>query len=135
MQIFFRVVGAFSIVLVSFFATLLLMNYFSPLCPQGETVFLKQPFAKQGTLWFYAPAPQLSGLSDTAEAPRRSPAVVCENSRPLGPAHTQHGEIAAKGSGRFSHTGLGFYFSSSDNSDPNTNGRTYRVVVDRNGQQ
>lgn len=131
MPIFLRVVGAFAIVLASFFATLVLMNYLSPLCPQGETVLLNAPFAKQGPLWFYTAAPQLSGLSDTAEAPTRSPAVVCENNRPLGPAHTQHGEIAAKGSGRFSHTGLGFYFSSSDNSDPNTNGRSYRVVLDR----
>ena len=48
--------------------------------------------------------------------------------RALGPAHTGAGDVATKGQGKFSHSGVGFYFSSSDNSDPNTNGHNYWAV-------
>jgi hypothetical protein len=52
-----------------------------------------------------------------------------ENGHPLGPGDTAHGEIRQQGHGRFSHWGQGVVFSSSDGSDPRTNGRgyTYRV--------
>ena len=120
-----------AIVIASFFISLWTMDYIFPPCPDGETLALKEPFRKQGALWFFADAPSLSGESDTAEAPKRSPFLVCENDRALGPGHTQHGDIATKGGGRFSHAGSGFYFSSSDNSDPNTNGRNYWVVRPR----
>jgi hypothetical protein len=116
-----------AIVVTSFFISLWTMNYISPPCPQ-EAVTLKGNFIKQGALSFYAAVPPMSSLSDTVEAPKRSPFLVCENNRVLGPAHSSHGEIATKGGGRFSHAGQGFYFSSSDNSDPNTNGRTYLIV-------
>ena len=116
-----------AIVVASFFITLSMMNYFVPLCPQGETVGLKRPFSKQGTFSYYA-AVAVSGPSDIPEAPTRSTYLLCEDSRPLRTAHTPHGDIATKGGGVFSHFGPGFYFSSSDNSDPNTNGRNYWAV-------
>jgi len=47
----------------------------------------------------------------------------------LGPAHTFHAEIVKNGSGRFSHYENDVVFSSSDNSDPNLNGRVYALVV------
>jgi hypothetical protein len=128
MPMLWKSVGALAIVVSSFFATLFLMDYVSPLCPQGSRTVLSGPFLRQGSLWFLASAPQLSGLSDTADAPRRSPYLLCEDNRLLGPAHSAHGDIAAKGSGRFSHAGTGFYFSSSDSSDPNSNGRKYWIV-------
>jgi hypothetical protein len=117
-----------TIIVASFSITLLSMNHFAPLCPQGDMVALKGPFSKQGTLSFFAIVPSLSGSSDTPDSPNRSPYLLCEDSRLLGPAHSQHGDIAAKGGGRFSHTGSGFYFSSSDNSDPNGNGRHYSAI-------
>jgi hypothetical protein len=120
-----------AIVAASFFISLWTMDYVSPLCPQGEAVALKGPFSKQGMFSYFAVAPPLGGLSDTVDAPKRSPLLICENNRVLGPSHTQHGDIAAKGGGRFSHWGPGFYFSSSDNSDPNANGRNYWAVKPR----
>jgi len=45
--------------------------------------------------------------------------------------HTIHGDIAKQGSGRYSHWGNSLVFSASDNSDPNTNGRSYWVVQPR----
>jgi pectate lyase len=44
----------------------------------------------------------------------------------LGLAHSLHADIIAHGKGRFSHWGTSVYFSASDNTDPNQNGRTYR---------
>lgn len=43
----------------------------------------------------------------------------------LGPAHSIHAQIRDSGKGQFSHWNGQLYFSTSDNSDPNTNNRTY----------
>src|SRR5262245_4831710 len=50
---------------------------------------------------------------------------LTENGRPLGPGGAQHEDIRQMGQGRYSHWGGELYFSTSDNSDPNTNGRKY----------
>ena len=91
---------------------------------------LKRPFYLFGTGVAYSvKAEALDSLADSDAAPMRSNYLLCENGYLLGPPHTRHAEIAAKGNGRFSHwSGIGFVFSSSDNSDPNTNGRSYQVV-------
>jgi hypothetical protein len=47
----------------------------------------------------------------------------------LGPAHSLHVEIRSKGGGRFSHWNDWLYFSTSDGSDPRTNGRSYTATV------
>lgn len=57
---------------------------------------------------------------------------VYEDGKELGPADSLHADIRAKGAGAYSHwkggsTGPLIYFSTSDNSDPNTNGRTYEA--------
>ena len=59
----------------------------------------------------------------------KSTLVVLEDGQPLGPAHTPHVQIGAKGMGRYSHWGAhSVYFSSSDNTDPRKNGREYKAV-------
>lgn len=119
---------ALGIVVASFFITLWTMNYFSPLCPPGKTVALSKPFQKWGERSYFAAAQDLLGQSDSAQTPSRSNFLVCESGRALGPAHSQHADIATKGGGSFSHWGAGFVFSSSDGSDPNANGRSYWAV-------
>ena len=54
-----------------------------------------------------------------------------EDGRELGPAHAAHDSIRTLGSGRFSHWGDNLYFSASDNSNPQTNGRAYTVREER----
>lgn len=56
---------------------------------------------------------------------------LLEDGHPIGPGHAQHADIRTKGQGRFSHWGDRLYFSTSDNSDPATNGRTYTIVESR----
>jgi hypothetical protein len=57
--------------------------------------------------------------------------VLFEDGRALGPGHAPHEQIRQRGSGRYSHWGCQVYFSSSDNSDPRSNGRVYCVEEQR----
>jgi lysophospholipase L1-like esterase len=53
--------------------------------------------------------------------------VLLEDGKELGPAHSFHDDISRKGAGAFYHPGNILYFSTSDNTDPNTNGRAYSI--------
>ncbi len=54
--------------------------------------------------------------------------VVYEDSVPLGPGHSLLNAIGEAGTGRYSHWGDWLFFSSSDNSNPATNGHVYSVA-------
>lgn len=56
-----------------------------------------------------------------------SPAKLFENGIPLGAANSLHDDIRNIGNGRYSFWYDTLYFSSSDNSDPRINGRTYEI--------
>jgi len=53
--------------------------------------------------------------------------LLYEDGRPLGPAHAAHASIRSAGHGAFSHWKDALYFATSDNSDPNLNGRQYAL--------
>jgi peptidoglycan/LPS O-acetylase OafA/YrhL len=58
----------------------------------------------------------------------RSSVTVWENGVQIGPAHQAHKDIRTSGGGRFSYWAKGnLYFSTTDNSDPRTNGRKYEI--------
>lgn len=70
-------------------------------------------------------------LADSDDARERSPIELYEDGRRLGPAHATLDDIVTSGGGRFLHlrkNGTTVYFSTSDNSDPNSNGRAYWLV-------
>jgi hypothetical protein len=54
--------------------------------------------------------------------------LLLEDGVPLGPPHTIHEEIRTRGEGRYSHWNDALWFSSSDNSDPRSNGRLYQIA-------
>jgi predicted O-methyltransferase YrrM len=78
---------------------------------------------------------------DTLTNLTRSPTRFFEDEVELGPGHALHKAIRNHGNGRFSHWATGdtptdeglcesmLVFSSSDNTDPNGNGRRYRLAV------
>jgi hypothetical protein len=80
---------------------------------------------------FFAIVPSLTSIGDSSAAPFSSPVVVCEDATRLGPPHAVHLDIREQGRGRFSHWAEVIYFSTSDNSDPSTNGRIYTAVRPR----
>ena len=66
-----------------------------------------------------------TGRDDLSSHVHPSPAIVFEDGRPLGPPNAQHADIRGVGRGRFSFWHDYVYFSTSDGSDPLTNGRRY----------
>ncbi len=90
---------------------------------------LTGPFARQrGHMWA-ALAPELAHMADNAPGREfKSPVYVFEDGRQLAFPHSLHDDIARVGKGRFSHWGDAVYFATSDNTDPNANGRRYRLV-------
>jgi hypothetical protein len=100
--------------------------------PKGIAIRLERPFMDfQASKVVVAKiVPSLDALADSSEYPERSSLILYEGARPLGPAHSNHSDILGYGQGRFSHwSGSGFIFSSSDGTDPKTNGRTYWAVI------
>jgi glycosyltransferase involved in cell wall biosynthesis/2-polyprenyl-3-methyl-5-hydroxy-6-metoxy-1,4-benzoquinol methylase len=69
-------------------------------------------------------------LGDNAESDSRSCLRLFEDGRELGPAYALHADIAKLGRARFSHWGRELLFSSSDGTDPTSNGRNYVAVAE-----
>jgi Sulfotransferase family len=98
---------------------------------------LNAPFSAEGPRGWLAPLhfskefTALANLADDLANPRRSPLQLFEDGKPLGPPHSLHEQIRHAGMGRYSHWSLGhvLLFSTSDNTDPNRNGRTYTVAL------
>jgi hypothetical protein len=133
MRLMAKIIGAAGIVAASFVTTLWLLDDNTSTCPAGRTITLSPPFARNPPSGF-SYNKVLAGIDipgDAPEASARSKLVLCEGDTVLGPAHVIHAEIATQGRGRYSHWGNAVVFSSSDNSDPNSNGRTYVVVQPR----
>jgi hypothetical protein len=117
-----------------------LTRFYDDPTPQGKIVIRTYlPFVKlSGSEYIARPTEirtlrsieGLSNIADSNDNNRRSPVVLYEDGHPLGPAHSLHADIADLGMGRYSHwTTEGVRFSTSDNSDPNSNGRHYWIVV------
>lgn len=106
----------------------------SPPQPAGRIVVrLWPPFDRIGFASFAKR--QLSALGDVGdrediEDDDRSPVVIYEDVQPLGPPHSNFADISTLGAGRFTHwRRQGITFSTSDNTDPNMNGRRYWAVI------
>jgi hypothetical protein len=99
----------------------------------GEIVLLQRPFRTFSDSAFAAIANDtlFYKLADSADNTARSDIELYEDEKPLGPAHSVHRDVGKIGQGRYSHWRFVysmFLFSSSDNTDPNTNGRNYWAV-------
>jgi hypothetical protein len=96
----------------------------------GRVLMLKGPFSRQGEHGFLVMELGSGDAgSDHADNPTRSTAVLCEDGHAIGSPHSLHDDIRSKGGGLYSHWSGSLYFSTSDNSDPNTNGRTYKLIM------
>jgi SAM-dependent methyltransferase len=92
---------------------------------------LSPPFRRESGFAWQIALPELTSIADDLESPHRSRLVLLENGSPLWLRHTQHDEIRTRGMGTYSHWRDALILSTPDNSDPNTNGRTYQVAFAR----
>lgn len=89
------------------------------------------PFA-----WGVLLPPPLRRLTAQSGSLRRSPLRLFEDELQLGPAHQDFQSIAQLGGGAYTFFGAKLYFSTSDGSDPNTNGRALTVrLIDGLGDE
>jgi len=108
-----------------------------PVAPNipGEKLLIRGSFIQKKERGSFGYAYSITALGkldrdpDSLEDSGRSPLLIYENDRLLGPAHSTHVDIQHIGLGRYSHwRNMGLIFSTSDNTNPNTNGRAYWVV-------
>jgi hypothetical protein len=122
-------IGTIALIVLPYEGAVLAMNWAYPSCPYGERIRMPEPFVSNGGYSYVVSLPTLERLADNiSENPNGSPVAICENHWMIGPGHSLHKEISERGRGRFSHWGSDLVFSTSDNSDPNTNGRSYLVI-------
>jgi SAM-dependent methyltransferase len=93
-----------------------------------RTILLKRPFRRESGHGWLALLGEFAALADNSDHPSRSQLILLEDGQPLWTRHTLHDEIRLHGRGRYSHWGNSLMFSTSDNSDPNSNNRRYEIV-------
>jgi pectate lyase len=121
-----KIVGGMMVVAISFATTFHLLKRYTNICIGGNPITASAPFKSFGEKGFIAGVQVANG--DSSGEPSRSTLILCEDEKRLGPAHSLHTDIRDKGLGRYSHWGAEVVFSTSDNSDPNTNHRRYSYV-------
>lgn len=121
--------SAIAIIVLPVEGALLAMNWSHPPCPPGEPIRMPMPFEHFGGQSWSVALPELERLADNmTETPNGSTVAICENRRLLGPAHATLRDITKSGRGQYLHWGRHLVFSTSDNSDPNANGRSYLAI-------
>jgi len=96
---------------------------------KGQLMTLNPPFTHAGGSMWMKPMPDLEHLADRVGAEQQSPVFVLEDRLQLPRPHSIHASIRKSGRGQFSHWGAALYFSTSDSSDPNKNGRKYELFA------
>lgn len=100
---------------------------------QQDPLILRRPFVRSdvGNNGYWAKVSIPFSRTDN-DGSKAATLRIYENGVQLGPPHSQKLEIERQGGGRYivlkGDGGQLVLFSTSDNSDPNTNGRVYRVT-------
>lgn len=96
-----------------------------------KAVHIIQPFAKDSGYAWKASIPNDNLLlGDNNDNPTRSKLILLENNKPMWKRHSLHADIRNTGKGRYSHWNNELLFSTSDNSNPNNNGRSYKIILE-----
>lgn len=111
--------------------TVTVNNIITPPPTTGIPLNISQVSPDAGYAYYLAQDFGIPG--DDGSNPTRSTLRIFENGIEMIPPHTAHADIRSQGKGRFSHWSNGafaaLWFSTSDNTDPRTNGRTYTYLV------
>ena len=97
-----------------------------PLDLPGARQTLPRPAAGAGFEWTIA----LPQFQDIADGPHgsRSPLVLFEDDRPIGPPHASHADIRSLGGGRYSHWGNALHFSTAGHDDAGAHVYSYALI-------
>jgi predicted dehydrogenase len=91
---------------------------------------LAGPYRREGDFAWIADLPaEIHELTDSNAVSYVSRLQLCEDAQLLGPAHSLHQTISTSGRGAYSFWQSTLYFSTSDGSDPNLNGRVYKAIL------
>ena len=105
-------------------------NYWDEVLSRRVAQNLHPPFEHgEGHVWS-AVVPELIERADTSQDFKRSEVQLLEDGNLLPFGHDPQVSIESLGGGRYNYSGEHFYFSTSDNSDPNINGRRYSIYYD-----
>jgi hypothetical protein len=98
---------------------------------ESTEIVMGGPFEQlEGFCWRFQPDPALFPETDDFSDPAASTLIFSEDGRDVGQAHTAIDMVRQHGGGLFSHWMGNLYFSTTDNSDPHTNGRRYTIRRD-----
>lgn len=120
-----QTIKAVLVLFAVYFPIALYLKYSYVPAPPDQPIVLSGPFRKLDATAYVVELPKLDGIADFEAQPFRSTLVLFENGQPMGPPHS-HGRAV---NGQYLHwRNMGIIFSASDNSDPNSNGRTYSIT-------
>lgn len=91
-------------------------------------VDLKTPFEKAGGFAWKVDLHEYTDMADDSEHQQRSQLLVLEDGQPVALRHSLHDHVRTIGRGTYSHWTSYLLFSTTDNTDPNTNGRRYQIA-------
>ena len=94
-----------------------------------QSTRLSGPFVNEGGFAWICAMPQFAEFADCLADPYRSNLRLDEDGQAMSP-HSEHDCIRNNGGALFSHWNDCLIFSTTDNSDPNLNGREYSFKFD-----
>jgi hypothetical protein len=98
------------------------------LCDPNRSILLAQATWLEGNGYAYrVDIPLLAELSNTVGHRTKSPLVLCEDGNVLTQKNANADQIVKFGAGRWDHFGPLIWFSSTDGSNPITNGKRYTI--------
>lgn len=103
-------------------------NYWDRFKQSVALTLLDGPFSHLMGQAYRVELPAFRERADDLQHPRRSRLMLYEDDTPVGFAHQTHADIERHGGGRYSHWRESLIFSTTDGTDPNTNGRRYAVA-------
>ena len=108
-------------------------NYWTPIMAMYQTVDVSGPFSlHNGNMYeLELPAEVQNCVYDSNEGSTASKLILMEDGVSLSVPHSMHLGIVHLGEGRYSHWNGRMFFSTSDNSDPNSNQRRYSIRYPR----
>jgi SAM-dependent methyltransferase len=105
-------------------------NYWDEVRATTRLTELHGPFLHRAGHGYQIDLPNYVETADDIQHPRRSRLMLYEDGEPVGFAHQTIADIENHGRGRYSHWQKFLIFSTTDGSNPNTNGRRYAIADD-----